>query len=180
MGSGSDQSAVAARPILDRYLGNVHVEQIHHDGTAGTRWGSGEATIEGIEVMHDDTVSDRVRTGDRVIVRTRYKVTGAPLVKPVIGFAVHRIDGVHITGVNIREYGIVPDRLSGSGSFDYVIDRLPLLPGTYDISAAIQDNTYATTYDWWQNGCRFEVDPGVVHETEGVLSFLGTWEHVVD
>ena len=104
-------------------------------------------------------------------------MTGEPLLKPVVGFAIHRLDGVHITGVNIREYEMVPDALSGSGWFDYVIDDLPLLSGTYDISAAIQDYGCVDTYDWWQNGARFEVDPAVVHETEGVLSFLGTWDH---
>lgn len=169
-----------ATEVIDRYLGNVHIGQIHHEGTAGTRWGSGEATMESIEIVKDGVGASRVCTGDRVIVRIRYKVNGGPLVRPVLGFAIHRIDGVHITGVNIREYGVVPDTLDGSGSFDYEIDRLSLLPGTYDISAAMQDNVYAQTYDWWQNGCRFEVDPAVVHETEGVLTFLGNWKHLRD
>lgn len=178
MNQGQLQMVGDARDVIDRYLGNVHLERLHDTDSQGTRWGNGDAVIEAIEMIDAiDRPVARVRTGEQVIVRIHYKVMGRPLEKPVLGFAVHRIDGVHVTGVNIREYGIVPDQLSGSGYFDYVIERLPLLPGTYDISAAIQDNTYATTYDWWSNGFRFEVDLGVVWETEGVLSFLGHWEH---
>lgn len=176
MSHGKLQMVGPATDVIDHYLGDVHVDRIQHAGDTGTRWGSGEATITTIDVIGPSgTPVARVRTGDPVRIRIGYRVPTGSVAKPVVGFALHRIDGVHITGVNIREQGGVPDVLEGDGMFEYSIDRLALLPGTYDISVAIQDLTFSHTYDWWQNGCRFEVDPGVVHETEGVLSFLGQW-----
>jgi ABC-type polysaccharide/polyol phosphate transport system ATPase subunit len=166
------------RDVIDAYLGNVHVAELHHEGGRGTRWGNGGATIDAIElVTAKGDVQERVKTGESVAIRLHYSISGKPLRRPILGFALHRIDGVHVAGVNIHEYDMVPELLEGTGYFDYVIEKLPLLAGTYEITAAIQDETYRTTYDWWQNGLRFEVDPAIVREAEGVMSFFGHWEH---
>ena len=167
--------------VIDQYLASVHVDEIvQGDRSKGTRWGNGEAMIEGIELLRGGPAGPsvtRVATGSTATIRLHYRVTGRPIHKPVVGFAIHRIDGVHITGVNCRESGLSPDEIAGTGYFDYVIDRMPLLPGTYDLSVALQDYQNVVTYDWWQDGFRFEVDPGWVRESEGLLSFLGHWEH---
>ena len=180
MSHGQLQMVGPARDVIDAYLGDVHVDRLHDVDSDVTRWGNGRAVIEGISLITQGgsgKPATRVATGDAVAVRIHYRVLGDAISRPVIGFAMNRIDGVHITGVNIREYGAVPETLAGRGYFDYVIDRLPLLAGTYDITAALQDESYVTTYDWWQDGFRFEVAPALVHESEGVLSFLGHWEH---
>ena len=177
LSKGGLRAVGTANEVSDAYLGSVQVDQ-RHEVTAGIdRRGTGEATIEHIELLVDGRPVERVATGQQVTIRIHYKVHEKFVEKPTVGFAIHRTDGVHVTGVNIRETGMVPPRLSGQGSFDYVIDNLPLLSGTYQISAAIQDLLCAHTYDWWQDGLRFEVDPGWIREAEGVLSFLGHWEH---
>ena len=180
MSHGELKMVGPTRDVIDAYLGEVHVAEIHHEGGKGTRWGDGSATIDAIELVSKrgrGEVVERVKTGDGLAVRIHYTINGKPLRRPVLGFAMHRLDGVHVTGVNIREYDMVPEILGGTGYFDYVIDKLPILAGTYEITAAIQDEQYRSTYDWWQNGLRFEVDPALVRESEGVLSFLGHWEH---
>ena len=172
-----------AKDVIDEYLGEVHIDQLRDAVSGrGRRWGSGEGVIEAVELINGVTgrSSVRVRTGEPVTLRFHYRVVGAPIPEPTIGFALHRIDGVHVSGVNIREQGMAPPLLSGRGHFDYVIDRLPLLPSTYDLTVALQDKGCTHDYDWWENGFRFEVDPAIglpVHETEGVLTFLGRWEH---
>ncbi len=164
--------------VIDEYLGTVHVEQLQTAETKGLRWGDGRAKLDAIELVDaKGRKIERVKTGDSATIRLRYTIKGEPIPRGMLGFALHRIDGVHITGVNIHEYPVVPDLLAGSGSFDYVIDTVNLLPGTYDISAAINDAHFVHTFDNWRNGCRFEVDPAIVHESEGVLTFLGHWEH---
>jgi ABC-2 type transport system ATP-binding protein len=163
--------------VVDTYLGNVHVSRLPgHDGVS-TRWGSGEAEITAIEVLGPQgEPTTTIRTGDSCSFRVSYRVNGPPIDRPCIGFGLRRIDGIQITGVNNREQGMIPRRLEGEGSFDYVVENLSLLPATYDLSYAIQDEWCAHTYDWWQDGCRFDVAPAVVHETEGVVTLHGTWE----
>ena len=75
----------------------------------------------------------------------------------------------------VAQRDIVPDLLEGSGYFDFAISRLGLLTGTYDLSAAIQDEYSTVTYDWWFDGHRFEVLPAEVYESEGVITTFGKW-----
>ncbi len=165
------------KDVIDEYLGTVQVSRLPgHDGVS-KRWGSGEASITAIELIDPTGKSvDKVHTGDDVVMRIRYRVQpGVTIRRPGVGFGIHRLDGVLITGVNTNEQRLVPDQLSGVGYYDYRIKQLPLLTGTYDVSAAIQDEKFTSTYDWWFEGFRFDVLPRVVHETEGVLTTFGQW-----
>jgi ABC-2 type transport system ATP-binding protein len=167
------------KDIIDEYLGTVNVSRLPgHDGVS-KRWGTGEAQITAIEVLGPNgKATDKVHTGDDITIRIRYEVPpGSHITRPGIGFGIHRLDGVLITGVNSHEQGLIPDRISGAGWFDYRITKLPLLTGTYDLSAALQDDRFTTTYDWWFEGLRFSVLPAIVHESEGVLTTFGSWSH---
>jgi ABC-2 type transport system ATP-binding protein len=169
------------REVADAYIGNVQVSRLPgHDGVA-TRWGSGEVEILSVDLVDaTGNTTNKVRTGESCTYRVNYRVNGAPIHRTCVGFGLRRIDGVHVSGENNRESKNIVEWLSGEGSFDYRIERLPLLAGTYDLSFAIQDEFCSHTYDWWQDGCRFEVAPAVIYETEGVLSFFGKWSHRAD
>ena len=178
MQAGRLQAIGATRDVADAYLGNVHVSRLPgHDGVA-TRWGSGEVEILSVDVL-DPTgrATSTLRTGEDCTLRLRYRVNGKPVSRTCVGFGLRRIDGVHVSGENNRESNQIVELLEGEGTFEYRIQRLPLLAGTYDLSFAIQNEQCSHTYDWWQDGCRFDVSPAVVYETEGVLSFLGSWNH---
>jgi ABC-2 type transport system ATP-binding protein len=165
------------KDIIDDYLGTVSVSRLPgHDGIS-KRWGSGEATITKIEVLGPNgKPTEKVHTGDDIRLRMRYQVNIPDgIERAVLGFGLHRLDGVLISGANAREQGVVPDRISGSGYFDFAIPRNGLLTGTYDLSAAIQNEKCTETFDWWFEGFRFEVLPAVVYETEGVVTLFGQW-----
>ncbi len=165
------------KDVIDDYLGTVSVSRLAgHDGVA-KRWGSGEVTINSIELIGPKgKPTEQVHTGDNVTLRVNYEVNVAGGIKrPIIGFGLHRIDGVLVSGANSREQGLVPELLEGRGHFDFAIPRLGLLTGTYDLSAAIQDEYSTVTYDWWFDGHRFEVLPAEVYESEGVITTFGQW-----
>ncbi|MGH9267497.1 MAG: ABC transporter ATP-binding protein [Acidimicrobiales bacterium] len=164
----------AARKVVDEYVGNVQTDR-QADGEAGTRWGSGEGRITGIELLgpHGTSVS-RVRTGDAVTVRFHYQMTEA-IERPVFGVAVHTLDGTHVTGPNTRDGDCVPDVLAGTGHVDLRIGRLLLLPGTYDITASLYDFACLHPFDFRHRAFRFDVDPGRPRESYGMVSLGGTW-----
>ncbi len=180
MQAGKLKAIGETREVADAYIGTVHVSRLPgHDGVA-TRWGSGEAEILSVEVLDSaGRAVESVRTGDDCKFRVRYRVNADPIRRTCVGFGLRRIDGVHISGENNRESRQIMDVIEGEGYVDYSIKRLPLLVGTYDLSFAIQNEPCTHTYDWWQDGCRFDVAPAVVYETEGVLSFFGAWSHGV-
>ena len=165
-----------AGEVVDAYIDEVHVDRQDDVGGSGARWGSGEARIEKVELLDEHGGSTtRVRTGDRVTVRLHY-AAGEPIERPVFGLALHTVDGFHVTGPNTREAGCVPDRIEGTGMVDFVVDRLMLLPGTYDITVALTDYGALHPFDYRHRALRFDVDPGTPHETfGGVVSLGGQW-----
>ena len=179
MNHGKLEMVGPAKEVIDNYLGDVHVERFRRGPGAEVRWGNGAVRIDAIELLvgDDQTPVVTVRQGDRVTIRIRYTVPGPPVSRPVFGFAIYRSDGVHVTGVNYREHGMVPEELAGSGSYDFIVPNWPVFTGTFDLSAAVQNLTYSETHDWWQNAVRFETAPGQFVEAEGVLILPGEWAH---
>jgi ABC-type polysaccharide/polyol phosphate transport system ATPase subunit len=163
--------------VIDEYLTESHTERTA-DGTHGTRWGTGEARVEQVEVLDaSGEPVKRVRTGDTVVFRFHYK-SDALIRKPVWGMALYTLDGVWVTGPSTREVGLFPDRLDpgAEGWVDLRVDRLLLLPGTYDVSASLFNITGAQVYDMRHRVLRFDVEHGDPHEEYGFMSLGGTWE----
>lgn len=160
--------------IVDEYMG-VSREGRKAEVTDGTRWGTGEAQITHVELL--DLNREKVefgRTGDPLVIRMYYEAHKA-LSNVIFGVAVfHHQTGVHLTGTNQRRAGSSIPVLEGAGFVEYIIDRLPLLEGTYDISVGINDWTEQREIDRWQKPLRFDVLRGFPLE-EGLLSLFGHW-----
>jgi ABC-2 type transport system ATP-binding protein len=159
-----------ASDVIDAYLGTVHTAHVVEDER---RWGTGEAKIEVVELLdgHGNAI-ERTKTGERVTIRIRYKVE-EPVKRPVFRFVIYTSDGQVVTAPTTKELGPAFDVLDGSGTVEFVVDRLLLLPGLYDISAAISDQTMLHEFDNRHRTVRFEVDAGTPHETYGGVTSLG-------
>ncbi|MCY7364997.1 MAG: ABC transporter ATP-binding protein [Frankiaceae bacterium] len=159
--------------LIEKYVENTHVERVAAEG-GGSRWGTGQARVEKVELLdeHGDPVL-RVRAGAPATLRFHYETQG-PIVKPVFGFGIHRIDGTHATGVNSRET-IVPDRIEGTGHVDFAMAALPLVQGSYDVTVAIVDDSNLHTFDYRTKALRFDVGSGRPREAEGVFAIDGRW-----
>ena len=161
--------------VVDDYLGEVQVDREADSDTGAPRWGSGEARIDKIELLDSaGNATQRVHTGDKVTLRFHYEVT-SPIDKPVFGMAMYTLEGVHVTGPNTRDAEMVPDRLEGTGHVDFVVDRLMLTPGTYDVSASIYDYACLHPFDFRHRAFRFDVETGEPRETYGIVSLGGRW-----
>jgi ABC-type polysaccharide/polyol phosphate transport system ATPase subunit len=164
-----------ASAVVDEYYGDSQTDRVA-DGASGSRWGSGQGRIENVELLDADGVpSKRVRTGEPVTFRLHYS-TREPIERPVFGMALYSIDGVHLSGPNTREADLVPDRIDGTGTVDLRVDRLLLLPGTYDLSGTLYDYTLSHAYDHRHRAFRFDVEAGKPQEHHGIVSLGGTWE----
>ena len=111
----------------------------------GRRWGTGDIRITRLEVLASGSRAEAprpdgvVKTREAVTLRLHYRCE-KPMDRPVFGLAIHRDDGVHLTGPNTRMSGVHVGQVSGEGTIDYAIERLPLLPGRYYLSAAVYDH----------------------------------------
>lgn len=161
-----------ADDVVDAYLDHVRVDRTEESGR-GSRWGSGELRVEQLELLDaSGEPVTRVRTGDTVTFRLHYAAS-RPIDRPVFAMALHTLEGIELTRPNLRQSGSVPERIEGTGAIDYLVDRLLLLPGTYDASAFVTDYAALHTFDHRHRAVRFDVDPGTPHETDGGLVSLG-------
>ena len=166
--------------VIDEYLTESHVDR-DADGPHGTRWGTGEARIDKFELLDiSGQPVKRVRTGDTVVFRVHYK-SHAHIPRPVWGMGLYTLDGVWVTGPNTQEVGLVPDCLEpgAEGWIDLRVDRLLLLPGTYDVSTWLFNTTGGQTYDARHRSFRFDVELGDPHEENGFVSLGGNWEGII-
>jgi len=164
-----------AGEVIDAYVGEAH-EGRGGEAGAGARWGSGEAVIERAELLGPAGLpTARMRTGDSVTFRLHWRARER-VPKPVFGVAIHTLSGIHVTGPNTREAGYVVDAIEGAGTLDLRVDRCLLLPGTYDVTVSLVDHAALHVFDFQQRVLRFDVEPGVPHETfGGIVSLGGTW-----
>jgi ABC-type polysaccharide/polyol phosphate transport system ATPase subunit len=163
--------------VIDDYLAESHADR-EDDGEYGSRWGNGDARIEKVEMLNGSgETAKRVRTGDTVVFRFHYKCY-ALVRDPVWWMGLKTLEGVWVTAPDTYQVGRIPERLEPGteGCIDLRVDRLLLLPGTYDLSAAMFNLSSGQDYDNRDKVLRFDIEFGDPHEEHGVVSLDGTWE----
>jgi ABC-2 type transport system ATP-binding protein len=129
------RSSGPAGDVVDEYLTEVHRQRGGALPATTGRWGSQEIILEEMEVLDGDGGEHGLplRTGGSAVFRFHYRADG-PVPRPMFTLAIHTLDGTTITNPSTHEPPAVPGDLNGAGHIDLVVDRLPLLPGTYDLS----------------------------------------------
>ena len=164
--------------LIDRYIDEGHAQRDSDVG--GARWGSGEAVLTNVSFMDaGNAPTTKVRTGDTATIRIGYRADQR-IDKPVFGLAIETLEGVYVWASNTRDADYVPDHIEGSGSIEFRIPRLMLLPGTFDISASIVDYSTIHVYDFHRHCYRFDVDHGTPRESGGVVSLGGSWGNLTN
>ncbi len=166
------------RELLDSYEDDsleARPTSTEADVPTGTRWGSGEARIERMELLGaDGAPRTRFHTGEPVTVRMHY-CFDEPVDRPVFGYALEAVDGTYLWAQQSRHGQYVPDRLVGRGSVDLLLPRLTLQAGTFDLTASIVDYQLAHQYDFWKRCLRFDVEHAGLEESGGYLALGGVW-----
>jgi ABC-2 type transport system ATP-binding protein len=164
-----------AKDVVDEYVDQGHEDRVETTTEAKTRWGSGEARLLSVELL-DATGRPITQacTGDTVVMRLRYKAD-EPVAKPVFGLAIETLDDTWLWAHGTLDGGPVPDQILGEGMVELRVDRLMLQPGTYDISASINDYTCTHIFDYLRRCLRFDVTHGDPRETGGYVALGGKW-----
>jgi lipopolysaccharide transport system ATP-binding protein len=139
------------------------------------RWGTREVEVVAVQILDEKDCEQRsFQTGDTLTVRIHY-AAHTPIREPRFGLALYHSSGFHISGPNNVFAGYAIGELAGSGYVDYTVESLPLLPGTYLISAAIYDHEGTHAYDHMHQRFTFRVRPGGVHEQFGSVYIPASW-----
>lgn len=166
--------------VLNKYVqqSNVKIGEQRVAQGLGTfdRNGTYEAEITAVRFLNNQGEEQKIfHTGDEMVIELAY-TAHEPIRQPEIGFSIFRDDDLQISGTNNRVTGFDIPVIDGDGVLRYRIERLSLLPGTYEVSAAIQDDLLPQAYDFHVRAYSFRVQAGHTNESQGVVALPARWE----
>lgn len=170
--------------VVDRYLQSVRDKENRrlmeeHVETVDRRWGSQKIEITRVRILDEARQPQHIfYTGQSLILEMDY-LARETVDSPVFGIAVHRQDGLHLTGPNTAFSGINLGNISGSGKIIYTVPHLPFLPGKYFFSVAAVKNDDTEIYDYHDRLYPIQIDNENrgIYEKYGLITLQGEWHH---
>jgi ABC-type polysaccharide/polyol phosphate transport system ATPase subunit len=168
-----------ASEVVSDYLAEVHrsQESTSADGVAYTRYGTGEAHIDEIELLNEaGEASKTFRTGERVTLRVRYTAHQRLENANCVVHILRTSDMLHIFGHSAAENGL-RFVMDGPGVIEMTIPYLSLLKGGYVLIVAIQDADSEHVWDCIDRLNSFLVfDSRHVLPAQGLVDLQTTWK----
>ena len=142
------------------------------------RWGTKKAEITKVTFFDKNNQEGNIfKADERIKIQIDY-IAHTKIKSPVFGIAIHRDDGIHITGPNTKTSGYFIDEIEGQGFFEYIVDNVRLLKGTYFLTVAIYEFSCITPYDHWEQNWSFHIiENENIKERYGLISIPCTWRH---
>lgn len=163
-----------AADVIAHYTGESYDAHTTKDADLRERWGSGAAHITAIRLVDaSGQPTDRVTTnGAAAIV---IDVTPQEkLQSPVVRTTISALDGTVLWSSTSQNAQPRLRQMGEPTTLRVTIDRLPLLEGSYFLSAAVTDATGTTEFDHCRNWVRFDVHQDQLFE-EGVIAINSSW-----
>ena len=167
--------------VIDSYLNNVtamteaQLSRERQIGDSENRWGSGEVEITDVKFLDVQGRERRAfKTGEKMVVRLKYHAH-IEVRQPVFGLAIYSSGGVQVNGPNTKFSDYIVESVEGTGEIDYIVDMLPLLEGTYELSAVVYDQDGLHAYDHHHRMYSFMVQRGAVKERYGMIYIPCEW-----
>ncbi len=171
----ASQQAKAAQAPSEQASGATDVSPTPM--VANRRWGNGPMRIQRVEFCNaEGEVRQVFHQGETLLIRLYYQ-SEYPVEQPVFGIAIHHQNGTHISGPNTKFGDLALATVDGCGVITYRIESLPLLAGTYQLSAAIVNDANTETFDYHDRLYEFQVYRGQSNEEYGLVTLNGIWAH---
>jgi ABC-type polysaccharide/polyol phosphate transport system ATPase subunit len=182
---GKIVSIGTAKEVVDRYLGRVFDEETAHLIEENRRGfhptaGNDHIQISRVKILNNQDAEQHIfYTGEPMKVQIEY-TTYQPVSSLEVGIAIHRQDGVHITGPNTTFDGLEIKAEPGPGGVVYSIPYISLLDGLYNITVALVNRDGNFILDYHDRYYSFRVDNRGhrVKERYGLMTLSGEW-HVL-
>ncbi|HQE92797.1 MAG TPA: ABC transporter ATP-binding protein [Anaerolineae bacterium] len=174
--SGVVRADGTAEAVVQRYTTYAwEKDQGRLQAANGSRWGTGRIQVTRVQLLNREGEETRLfKTGEPLTVVLHYQAAER-IEYPVFGLAIHRSDGVHITGPNTRLAGMEIPYIEGIGQLSYTMDAIPLLPGTYAISVAATSADYTEMFDYHDRLYPFRVHAAEGEMQFGMIVLAGRW-----
>lgn len=167
--------------VVDEYLSDTTEDRLISDtyNPSVKQVGSGEILITDVALLNDaGRQTTKYHVGEPFRLRMEYRCT-KPVQDVVFGMSVKTLEGVKVWGNHTRDQGMQFSSLSGEGVIELVADRLLLNSGTYDLWVNITDESRSHQYHLLKDIIRFDVAPGSIRESDGLVVMGSHFENFV-
>jgi ABC-type polysaccharide/polyol phosphate transport system ATPase subunit len=121
------------------------------------RWGNQQVRLKDIYFSGTDGQPKNVfGVMEDIVVHAKLEAN-VPQEKVVVGIAVYKEDGTHLSGPNSKNDGLVIDSIDDVKNIKLVISKPPLLQGTYLFTIAAYDFSCRNPYDHREKHFRFSI-----------------------
>lgn len=153
-----DKSEIIAegnpREISTKYTRLFETDTNSEGGTEGKRWGEGKLSIKHVKIAPDPVKSESKNIKLTIEFQSSASITS----ESVIGFNIHRSDGIIIQGSNSKIHQAVLKPMDAGNSSTIFWDIPNIFEeGTYLIDVAITSSDFSRTYDWWEDCVKLKV-----------------------
>jgi len=121
-------------------------------------------------------VAPMIRTGDPMSVVIHYQAH-TEVRDPVFGIAIHREDGLPLSESSTRDAAMELGVVHGRGKIRVNIPRLPLMEGSYELSASCHNSTLTRHIDHHPRRYPLQVQSGAAGERSRLVSLDPAWVH---
>lgn len=175
---GKVQTIGPAYEVVSEYTGAAHhVEHVESSDISDEpldRWGTGEVRITKVVMSSvDGRDTSTFESGKPFSVRVEYEIN-SPVSELVVGLRITHLHGFNVFGSNTKRRGLTIPTDSIKGVVDFIVDSLPILEGTFDLTVDISDYAEVNPYDHIEKGFRFNVIQSGTFD-EGVTRIDGIW-----
>jgi lipopolysaccharide transport system ATP-binding protein len=142
------------------------------------RWGTRRIEITEVRIKNSHGAEQVFfATGDALTLEMDY-CAHQPIAAATFGMAIHRHDGLHITGPNTDFSGFSLPMLEGCGTVTFTIPHLSLLEGLYHISVAARTPSDSEMFDYHDRCYPFRIaNTKGCRERYGLMTVSGVWSH---
>jgi homopolymeric O-antigen transport system ATP-binding protein len=165
------------RQVDDQEAERLHQDDVRagQDGHGGGRHGNQEITVESFQVLNEQGKEIPMAvTGEPTILRINYYAK-APIENPTFGILIDHENGSSLAGLNSLD-NLQTGVVCGRGHIDYLIPRLPLMPGRMIVTIGVSDEHNLVAYDYLHQYFQFHVRAGGSVIARGMLELPGEWE----
>ncbi len=175
-----------AKVVIDQYLGRVSEEenlQLIEETHRGEQRDSKEyrpIEIRQVRIVNDQGHEQQIfHTGESMAVQIEY-VAHEPIDALEVGIAIHRQDGIHITGPNTAFDGLDIKMDPGVGGVTYKVPSIPLMEGLYQLSVALVNRDGNRMLDYHDHFYTFRINNRNqdIHEKYGLMTLGGEWSQL--
>ena len=172
-----------AKVVVDQYLGRVleeENEQLIEESHKGDYRPVNEykpVEIRQVRILNNQNHEQQIfHTGEKMMVQIDY-FANESINSLEVGLAIHRQDGVHITGPNTGFDDFNIKVKPGASGIIYTIPSIPLMEGLYQLSVALVDRNGNKMLDYQNHFYSFRINNRghIIHERYGLMTLGGEW-----